>query len=227
MSGKVSVIVAVRNGENYLAEAIESIIQQDYENTEVIVVNDGSTDQTGQIMEQFGTTIRAFHQEHKGLGAGRNRGIQEARGDYLAFLDHDDLWTKTKISAQMKEMVLYRDPLVFSQMQQFICPSLTEEERKKLSVNCSVVPGYFAGTLLISKKRFCEIGYFVEKIGVGDFVEWFGRAKALQLPMLVLPEVTLYRRVHLENMGRRHDLYKRENYLVHLKAGLDRRRAMV
>lgn len=228
MSHQVSIILSVRNGENYLQEAIESVLDQTYQNKEILVVNDGSTDRTEQILQKFEGKIQFFYQEHKGLGAGRNRGIQAAKGNYYAFLDHDDLWMRDKLTWQMDVMKREKevDPLIFSHLQQFICSSLTEEEKKKLLVDESILPGYLAGTLLISKTRFHQIGFFTEKIEVGEFIEWYLRAQEARVPVKMIPEVTLRRRVHKENMGRRKDLYQQNAYLHILKAALSRKRTV-
>jgi glycosyltransferase involved in cell wall biosynthesis len=225
---KVSVILSVRNGANYLREAIDSILAQEYPDIEIVVVNDGSTDQTEAMIGQFGSRVRSVYQENRGLGAGRNTGIRMATGDYFAFLDHDDLWTPSKISLQMEAMKAAPDePLVFSHLQQFFCPTLDEEEKKKLVVDRAALPGYLAGTLLVSRERFLQVGFFFEKNEVGEFIDWYIRAKEEEIPMRMLPDVTLYRRVHRDNMGRRKDVYSQNAYLRILKAGLDRRRALV
>lgn len=221
---KVSVIIAVWNGENYLREAIESALAQDYANKEIIAVDDGSTDKTQEILESFGASIRVIHQPNQGLGAARNTGIRAATGTYLSFLDHDDIWERSKLSLQMAR-IDETDPLVFSYVKQFICPSLSPEERKRLHVNEEGLPANFAGNLLLSKKRFLEVGPFFEKKTVGEFVDWYARAVEANVPIVTLPEITLYRRVHSHNMGRRRDSYDRSEYLKILKNSLDRRRA--
>lgn len=221
----ICVIIPVWNGENYLSEAIHSALNQDYEEKEIIVVNDGSTDRTKEIIQSFGVKIRSIDQENKGLGASRNAAIRLSRGEYLAFLDHDDLWHPKKLSTQMKAMQEARnDPLIFSNVQQFICPSLTEEERKKVAVDSTIRPAPLAGTLLISRKRFDQIGPFLEeRKQLGEFIEWYLRASEMKIPILMLNEMALYRRVHDDNMGRR-ELNRRSDYLKILKASLDRRR---
>jgi len=220
---KISVILPVWNGEQYLAEAIDSVLAQDYANKELIVVDDGSTDNTSAIIEKYAPHIRSITQINSGLGASRNSAIRIATGDYFAFLDHDDYWTKDKLSLQMQALTK-DDPLIFSHVKQFICPTLSKEERNKLLVNESPLPGYIAGTLLISRERFFQIGPFLEERKLlGEFIEWYLRAHELNIPMHMLPQVLLHRRVHKDNMGRR-DLSRRTDYLRILKASLDRRR---
>ena len=99
----VSVVVPVYNGERFVAGAIESIYAQTLLPTEVIVVDDGSTDTTPQILEKFAERpgFRAIRKSHGGSGSARNVGIKESHGDYVAFLDHDDVWFPQKLEHQL------------------------------------------------------------------------------------------------------------------------------
>ena len=221
----VSVIIPVFNGEKYLKEAIESVLAQDYPRKEIIVVNDGSTDNTTNIMKSFFPNLRYVEQSNQGLGASRNMGVKNALGTHLAFLDHDDLWAPTKLTEQVKAWKQAdNDPLIFGSVQQFICSQLTQEEKARLAVNETVLPGYIASTLLLSKKRFLEVGEFMTQNKVGEFLDWYMRALAKNIPMQLLSSLCLKRRVHDNNMGRQRDLYKRTDYLHVLKANLNRRR---
>jgi glycosyltransferase involved in cell wall biosynthesis len=216
MSPKISVIIAVYNGENYLEEALDAAIKQNYPHKEIIVVNDGSNDRTQNIIQKFGKAILPITQNNQGIGSARNRGIFAASGDYFSFLDHDDLWTQDKLSLQMEAMKTgdEDDPLIFSHVQQFICPSLTDCERSQISVDTLLLPGYIAGTLLISKKRFHQVGLFSQKKEVGEFIDWYLRAKEANLPMKMLPHLSLLRRVHKNNMGRNRENMPKKSPLV-------------
>jgi glycosyltransferase involved in cell wall biosynthesis len=89
---RVSVIVPTYNRANYLPEALRSILTQSYSPCEVIVVDDGSTDDTDQVLQAFGSPVRYFKQDHQGVAIARNRGLELATGDVIAWLDADDLW---------------------------------------------------------------------------------------------------------------------------------------
>ncbi len=94
----VSVIIPVYNYDRYLGEAIESALGQTYQHLEVIVVDDGSTDQSGEVARSFaGRGVRYCHQVHAGIGPARNRGVELAQGEFLAFLDADDRWPLEKL----------------------------------------------------------------------------------------------------------------------------------
>jgi glycosyltransferase involved in cell wall biosynthesis len=228
MDKKVSVIIAVYNGENYLEQAIESALQQDYPEKEVIIVNDGSTDQTAKILETFAPRVIAIDQENRGLGAAHNTGVHKATGQYLSFLDHDDYWEKSKLKEQMEAMISFGslDPLIFGQVKQFACPSLSEEERGGIVVSEERLPGPVAGTMLISKERFLQVGDFVEEKMLGEFIEWYLRAQEKGVPLIMLDKIALHRRVHKSNMGRQKNAYSRTDYLKILKNSLNRRRAL-
>ena len=97
----VTVVIPVYNGERYLADAIQSVRDQTYQNFEVIVVDDGSTDGSAEVAQRFGEAIRYVHQANGGVCKARNTGIAAAQGPYIAFLDQDDLWLPDKLAAQV------------------------------------------------------------------------------------------------------------------------------
>lgn len=96
----VSVVIPVYNGEPFLRETLESVLSQTYKAIEIIAVNDGSTDGSERILSEYGDRIRCIRQENAGVAAARNRGIAEARGEWVAFIDQDDLWDSRKLEAQ-------------------------------------------------------------------------------------------------------------------------------
>lgn len=98
----VSTLIPVFNGENYIAEAIDSAIAQRGVENEVIVIDDGSTDDTPEILSSYGDAIRLIRQENAGHVAARNRGAELANGQWLAFLDADDVWLPEKLARQLE-----------------------------------------------------------------------------------------------------------------------------
>jgi glycosyltransferase involved in cell wall biosynthesis len=99
---RVSVVIPAFNHGRYVGEAVQSALDQSYPDLEVIVIDDGSTDNTREVIRGFGDRVRYFHQENRGLAASRNRGIGESRGDFVAFLDADDLWLPRKLERQLE-----------------------------------------------------------------------------------------------------------------------------
>ena len=109
---QVSVIIPTYNRGWILKEAIDSVLAQDYKDFELIVVDDGSTDNTSEVLAPYGNDIRIFFQKNKGVSAARNRGITEASGQYIAFLDSDDLWLPRKLSTQINFFNQMPDALI-------------------------------------------------------------------------------------------------------------------
>jgi glycosyltransferase involved in cell wall biosynthesis len=105
MNPKVSVVIPTYNRAGKVRKSVESVLAQSFTDLEVIVVDDGSSDDTEQTLkEAFGDRIRYFYQHNQGASVARNRGIEESRGEWIAFLDSDDLWEKDKIEWQLKAM---------------------------------------------------------------------------------------------------------------------------
>jgi glycosyltransferase involved in cell wall biosynthesis len=105
MNPKVSVVIPTYNRADKVRKGIESVLAQTFTDLEVIVVDDGSSDETGQTLKQsFGDRIRYYFQPNQGVSVARNKGIEEARGEWIAFLDSDDLWEKEKLECQLEAM---------------------------------------------------------------------------------------------------------------------------
>jgi glycosyltransferase involved in cell wall biosynthesis/ubiquinone/menaquinone biosynthesis C-methylase UbiE len=98
---KVSVIIPTYNRANFVCEAINSCLNQTFRNFEIIVIDDGSTDNTKEALKRYGSSIRYVYQENQGRAEARNRGIKLAEGEYIAFLDDDDLWLPQKLERQV------------------------------------------------------------------------------------------------------------------------------
>ena len=101
----VSVIVPTYNCATYLPDAIDSVLAQTFKDFEIIIVDDGSTDNTREVVKKYGLQIKYIYQENKGPSAARNLGIQSSNGQYIAFLDSDDIWLPQKLELQMNEFL--------------------------------------------------------------------------------------------------------------------------
>ncbi len=220
----VSTIITVYNGKNYLSEAIQSVINQDYPHIDIIIIDDGSTDGSWEVAQQFGTPVQYYYQNNTGIAAAKNHGIELSKGDFLAFLDADDLWTKNKVQQQMK--VFNEDPtldIVFSHVKQFHSSELSVEEKQKIWCSDEVMPGISAGTMLIKRESFFKVGLFDSQWRRGIFVNWYMRASEIGLRTHMLPDMHMWRRLHRTNHGIVNN-DKSSDYVRMLKASLDRRR---
>jgi glycosyltransferase involved in cell wall biosynthesis len=219
-----SVVIAVYNGEKYLQAAIESVLAQTHPAPDVIVVDDGSTDNSAAIARSFGHSLRCECQPHSGLGAAMNHGISLAQGQFLAFLDADDLWPEDKLARQHHAFAQDASlDMVFGHITQFLSPELDDAAKARIYCPPDPMPGYSTGTMLIKRESFHRVGPFATVWQVGVFVDWYLKATEAGLKSIMLPDVLLYRRLHTTNVGIVHR-DSRADLLRILKASLDRRR---
>lgn len=225
----VSVIVTCFNREAYLAEALDSILQQRFTNYEIALVDDGSTDGSARIAGEYaarlGPRLRCHHQANQGAAAAKNTGVELAAGRWLAFLDSDDLWTPDKLETQLSDADRRPDiRLRYAHARQFLSPELDAAQRARLHCPTEPMPAPTSGTLLIERADFLRVGPFRTDLRVGIDIEWGLRARASGLATATLPEVLLQRRIHPGNSGlTEHD--NRQQHTAILKAHLDRMRA--
>ena len=192
------------NAEKYLAESLVSLYNQDISiPVEIIVVNDGSTDRTAEILAEQGDKIRVVHQTNKGIAKARNMGFKCARGNYITGLDADDICLPHKLSTQWK--FLKANPqydMVFGQVEQFISPELSNSQ-KQIPEKVKVLPALTFPGGLISIKAFKKNGYIDEQLNsCGDFMDWFIKAKEKNIPYAFINKVLQKRRVHEHNFGK-------------------------
>jgi glycosyltransferase involved in cell wall biosynthesis len=222
----VSVIITVYNGASYLEEAIESVLSQTYRPLELIVLDDGSTDGSGEVAQRFDARVTYIRQENAGIGAARNNAVSAAAGSYFSFLDADDRFASDKVALQMA--VLDDDPnidMVFGHITEFVSPDLDEDSRRLLREPVHDVAWRMTNLMLIRRESFERVGLFSAEIQVGIGVDWYARAMECGLKEFVLPSIVLERRLHASNNGiRQRDV--RRQYLHVLKASVERRRRL-
>lgn len=222
----VSVVIPAFNAARFLAETIDSVLAQDHPALEVVVVDDGSTDATGEIARSYGDAVAVLTQVHQGLGAAQNRGIARATGDYLSFLDADDLWRPQKTRLQVAAIESLPDiDIVFAHVEQFSSAPAEGGAAPTIPETRQVVPGYSTGTMLLARSTFDRVGRFSTAVTIGPFLEWYMRAEDLGIRAHMMQEVLMHRRVHQHNMGIRLR-HQQGDYLRVLKESIDRRRAV-
>jgi glycosyltransferase involved in cell wall biosynthesis len=206
----VSAVIPVHNGENFLAEAVESVLAQTRPVLEVVVVDDGSTDGTAAIAQGFGGCVRHVPQPQGGVSAARNRGAREARGDLIAFLDHDDAWLAHKLELQVAALRAEPATMAMCALQ-----PVTEEGRdlevKRLGPSAALAEGMllFDGTPIVScsstgvidRLRFISMGGFDERLSTSADWDLLLRV-ALEGSVAYVDEPLVRYRVHDRNMSR-------------------------
>ena len=224
----VSIIIPVYNGANYLRCAIDSAINQDYQNIEIIVVNDGSTDDTEEICKNYGDKIIYFFKENGGVASALNMAIRNSNGEYISWLSHDDYYLPEKISRQiyfLQKIKNNHQILLFSDVNCHYIQNDNIIEIVKIEID---IPhfGLFSKieslkflfstslhgcSLLIPKTLFQQTGYFNENLATTqDYDLWFKFIKAGYL-FYYLPEVLLVSRQHeLQDSRKKRNISKKE-----------------
>lgn len=217
----VSVIIPVFNAERFLSDALNSVLSQGYPNLELIVVDDGSTDGSREIIQRTPGKIRYLRQENSGPAAARNRGLEIAHGDVLAFQDADDIWPPHKLEIQLA--TLDKDPtleIVIGQVQRVQSSLPTDGPVDKIDVPCFSVN---LAASIFRRSAFERVGPFDERLRFSEDVDWFMRARERGVRMATIEDVTLFYRLHDQNITRDKTLTNLNTFRV-LKMSLDRRR---
>lgn len=223
----VTAAIPVRDGEAYLAEAIESVLAQSRPCDQLVVVDNGSRDRSAEIAAGFGAAVELLSEPRAGIGVARNAALRAARGDYLAFLDADDLWEPEKTALQLAAFEAEpRLQLVFGHVRQFLGPDPAGGEAEGLRVPADPQPGQYVGAMMARRAAIEAIGPWPEDVRVSDGLTFLLRAGELGLEQTMLAETVTLRRVH----GANHSIHNRDErteFARHLKRSLDRRRGTV
>lgn len=205
----VSVILPVYNGACFIEAALQSIQQQAHTALEIIVVDDGSTDETAAAIARSGIAVRYTYQENAGAQHARNVGLALAHGALITFLDADDVWAADKLRIQLGLLANHDIVVGHSCL-------LTGDKRPFLFLNLAAA--------LFRRETFETIGRFEPMLGTNDDLDWFMRARERGLPIRVHDDIVLYHRRHASNLTKRKAAQNRHEFLQMLHRSLQRRR---
>ena len=213
----ISVIMPTYNNGKYIKQAIESIYAQNYDNIEIIVVDDGSTDNTKEILKEY-KNIKYFYIRHKGIPFARNLAIENSNGEYIAFCDSDDYWLPEKINTQIQYFKEHPDcEIVFTKYENFF-------ERKELKICKKAVlekelekaDKKYLPSALIKKSIFKLYGNFDEKFQTGEDTEFIYRISENGTNVSHFVDTIFYiRRLHGNNITLIKNT-KYSNYIMNL-----------
>jgi glycosyltransferase involved in cell wall biosynthesis len=207
----VGVVVAVKNGERFLSEAIASIVAQTYPHREIVVVDGGSSDRSAEIARSF-PEVRCIAQRGDGLAGAWNQGVEAARGELIAFLDSDDRWIPDKLERQVE--LLAREPElggVIGRVRFTLEPGLRPPAGFRPELLEGDHPAQMPGALLVRREVFQRIGDFDPSYGVTMDIDWFARVKDAGLRFGELAQVVIEKRLHDSNLSHADgELYARE-----------------
>lgn len=219
----MSVIVAVRNGERYLASALRSIREQNYESLEILVVDGNSTDGTSRIARDV-EGVRYLMQSDEGLANARNLGVREAKGALIAFLDADDEWLSGKLHRQVEYLGQNpRDSGTVTRLRFLVEPECGRQHPDALAFYQKEAVGYTPGALVARRELFPIVGPFNGAYSVACDADWFVRLTESRVSVPVIEETLLLKRIHGMNMSLRTDLARQETMSM-LHKSLHRKR---
>ncbi len=214
MAAKVSVVIPAYNAERYIAQTLRSVFEQTYAPYEVIVVDDGSTDGTGRVVAQMGDRVRYERQANQGASAARNRGVELAQGEWIAFLDADDAWYPNRLEVQLDYAAsnpqvgfIYSDFALVDEggrvLEKDALRKRWEAERSKRNpkLDLTVLAFYdqpfpYPSTVLMAKELLVKAGGFNLSFRANyheDF-EAFARVARLSPPHFIAQSLVKYRR---------------------------------
>ncbi len=223
MSPRISVIIPVFNRAQWVAEAIESVLAQGMADVEIICIDDGSTDDSAQVVQSFGASVVYRWQENKGVSAARNVGLRLVRSPFVTFLDSDDLFPAGKLARQLA--ILAANPtlgLVMGKVEHLFLPSADPEmytftDQNRITWTVQLGAGLYRTAV------FEQVGCFDETLPMGEDLDWFNRVKEQGVPMQTIDDVMIYYRLHDTNMTLNRTVL-RQTALRAMKLSLDRRR---
>ena len=195
----VSVILIVRNGERFIAEALESIQAQTLPPAEILVIDGHSTDGTVALAQRYqGVTV--IPQSGEGIANAYNEGIQRSRCDVVAFVSHDDQWLPDKLERQAAALSAQPEALLsFTHVQHVLAEGASPPPGFRTALLERPVPGFIMETLMAKREAFEQIGLLDPSFAVGEDTDWFARARDAGVATVVLAETLVIKRVHDSN----------------------------
>lgn len=215
-------MVATFNSGRFVRAAIDSILAQTHAPLEVIVVDGDSNDDTVEQAAGYGEPVRVVRMADESPPATRNRGIAEARGELIGFLDGDDLWHPEKLERQLARF-RERPELQCSvtHAQSFWEEELAAEaERLRDHPRADPVAGYATTSLLARREVFSIVGPLDERLWYADSTEWFLRAREAGIVIELIDDVLVRHRMHDRNLSRRGTAASRNEYLTLLRRSI-------
>lgn len=223
----ISCVIPCYNAERFLAEALDSVFAQTLPVAEVIVVDDGSTDRSAEVAARQADRVRYTVQSNAGPAAARNRGVELSTGDFIAFLDADDVWHPQKLERQMARFAARPElEICVTHLSAFWEEEVRHEQAQRGALGGgAALPGYVMQTMLARRRAFEKAGPLNPALRYGEDTDWFIRARDSGLEIELMPDVLLFRRFHANNLTRsRGNAALKSGILDMVQSSLARRR---
>lgn len=197
---KMSVIMPAYNNAKTIRDAMLSALEQLSDVDELIVIDDASSDTSLSIAKDIpDRRINVLSRtKNGGIGAARNTGLAVASGDYISFLDADDLWPTGRHIAVLKAIDEDAPDVITGMVENFYCPTLPSAEAAKYKL-LPIQPAIMPGSVIIKRKHIMATGQFNEALSIGEFIDLYSRVSALDVTVKKLDIVLFKRRIHGHN----------------------------
>ena len=217
---KISVVIPAYNAELYLADCIASVLNQSYKNIEIIIINDGSSDSTEEISKQFSDKIIYVYQQNQGASIARNTGINQAQGDYIAFLDADDLWHFQKIERQLLALrqhpeAAYCDTACSRQSKEILKKRLSETVNYETTSDFGYIfknPYTATSSWLIARNLIQKTGTFDPSLKTAEDVDFILKIAYYNPNVVHITEQLVY--IHKNELSLGHSLRTYDDNLL-------------
>ena len=223
----VSIIMPAFNSERFIGDAIQSILDQDHRPIQVVLVDNGSTDSTISIVRSFNNVSCIVQPEYYNIPMARNVGLVLAKGEFIAFLDSDDIWLPGKLSAQVKHL---RDNPELAmnlcryniRIEEGVTPPYGFWDDRNDDLKASTIPS----ALVARRETFLKVGAYDITFDQAEDSDWFLRAHEMGMKVELIPELLMVKRYHENNIT--HRTQEGRHFLIRaLKHALNRKRAHV
>ncbi len=241
MDIEISVLIPMYNAGKYIQEAVKSVVAQGLRNYELIIVDDGSEDDSfncacdvlkeiysdRDFRNSSGCCVSLIRMPHRGQAAARNTALSYAKGRWIFYLDADDVLTEGAVTALLSAADDHKDSSVIcSCCEDFISPELSEDEAFRLKANTEPYRRMLAGCLLIRREVFETVGNYDESLSSSETAQWMLRMQdSHEFAVHNIDYVTLRRRYHLNNFGRRAKQTQLDSYMAIIRQRISSRKA--
>ena len=218
----VSVIIPAFNAEKTIARALDSVFVTAYPHCEVIVIDDGSTDNTVKVVSDYPVTV--VLQENGGPAAARNRGVNKSSGEFIAFVDADDHWAPNKLTIEVEYLIDHPDVDVVYGRVKYEWEDGSEGYESRIPQERPLVDHFILGSGTYRSTVFERVGMFAPQLRYSEDLDWYLRLLEADINIVRLEHISLHYRLSKQNSTYGKDLTQL-NVLQVLKRSLDRRRA--
>ena len=222
---RISVIIPSYNSASFLEDAVKNVLQQGIQPLEILIVDDGSSDDTAAVAAKLPGPVHYIYQDNSGPSAARNRGLDQARGNIIAFLDADDLWAEDKTERQLALLQSRPEVDVVQGFVQWMCLVDASSPERNYRPLGEPYASFNLGSALFRRSVFDRIGYLDATLHHSEDVDWFLRAREQGVSILIQEKIALYYRIHESNISQ-DKLKRRASFLQVIKMSLDRRKEL-